>query len=100
MRTTSRTALLLACALAAGCAGMTRETWSKPGASGQALTRDVGDCEREARDDLTHGQEQGAYGFSVPKNDGVFAACMRARGWEPVSEPVRASPLAPRRSSS
>ncbi|HEU5197323.1 MAG TPA: hypothetical protein VFW70_21480 [Methylomirabilota bacterium] len=99
MRTTPRV-LLLACVLAAGCSGLVRETWSRPGATHLDLTRDVGDCDRVARYDPTHGQEQGAYGFSVPKNDRAFAACMRARGWEPVSEPVRASPPAPRRSSS
>ena len=100
MRTTSRALVLLACALAAGCGGLVRETWSKPGVTSQTLNRDVGDCDREARYDPTHGQERGAYGFSVPKNDRVFTACMRARGYEPVSEPVRASPPAPRRSSS
>jgi hypothetical protein len=74
---------LLAGVLTAGCGTLVQETWSKPGATGQALNRDVADCEREARFDMTHGQEQGAYGFSVPKNDRVFAACMRARGYEP-----------------
>jgi hypothetical protein len=79
-----RTAVaLLAGVLSTGCGAVVHETWSKPGATGQALTRDVADCEREARVDPTHGQEQGAYGFSVPKNDRVFAACMRARGYEP-----------------
>ena len=56
---------LLACVLSAGCGALVQETWSKPGATGQALTRDVADCERQARVDPTHGQEQGAYGFSV-----------------------------------
>lgn len=74
---------LLAGVLSAGCGALAQETWSKPGATGQALTRDVADCEREARVDPTHGQEQGAYGFSVPRNDRLFAACMRARGYEP-----------------
>jgi len=74
---------LLAAVLSAGCGALAQETWSKPGATGQVLTRDVADCEREARVDPTHGQEQGAYGFSVPRNDRVFAACMRARGYEP-----------------
>jgi hypothetical protein len=74
---------LLAGVLSAGCGALVQETWSKPGATGQALTRDVADCERQARVDPTHGQEQGAFGFSVPKNDRVFAACMRARGYEP-----------------
>ena len=74
---------LLAGLLSAGCGALGQETWSKPGATGQALTRDVADCERQARFDPTHGQEQGAYGFSVPRNDRVFAACMRARGYEP-----------------
>lgn len=77
------TVALLACLLAAGCGGVVRERWSKPGATGQTLNRDVADCEGEARFDPTHGQEQGAYGFSVPKNDHVFAACMRARGYGP-----------------
>jgi len=74
---------LLAGVLIAGCGAVVQETWSRPGATGQVLTRDVADCEREARVDPTHGQEQGAYGFSVPRNDRVFAACMRARGYEP-----------------
>ena len=66
-----------------------RETWSKPGSTGQTLTRDAADCEREARVDPTHGQEQGAYGFSVPRNDRVFAACMRTRGYEPATSLLR-----------
>jgi hypothetical protein len=76
-------AALLACVLAAGCGTVVRESWAKPGVTGQALNRDVADCEREALADPTHGQEQGAYGFSVRKNDRVFSACMRARGYEP-----------------
>jgi len=74
---------LLAGVLIAGCGAVVQETWSRHGATDQVLTRDVADCEREARVDPTHGQEQGAYGFSVPRNDRVFAACMRARGYEP-----------------
>ena len=82
-------AALLVCALAAGCGTLVRETWSKPGTTGQTLTRDTADCDREARVDPTHGQEQGAYGFSVRKDDRVFAACMRARGYEPVTSLLR-----------
>ena len=78
-------AAVLAGVLAAGCGSLVQETWSKPDATGQALNRDVADCDREARFDMTHGQEQGAYGFSVPRNDRVFAACMRARGYERVT---------------
>ena len=76
-------AVLLAAGVFAGCGGLVQETWSKPGTTAATLNRDVADCEREARVDPTHGQERGAYGFSVPKNDRVFAACMRARGYEP-----------------
>ena len=79
------TALAAGGLLVAGCASVGQETWSKPGTTGQALARDAADCEREARFDLTHGQEQGSYGFSVPRNDRVFAACMRARGYERVT---------------
>jgi len=85
MRETSRSvaAVLWACALlAGGCAPLVQETWSKPGATPQVVSRDVFDCEREATVDPTHGQERGAYGASGPrKNERVFAACMRARGY-------------------
>lgn len=74
---------LLAGALAGGCGGVVGETWVKPGTTTQMLNRDVAACEREASVDPTHGQEQGAYGFSVRKDDRAFTACMRARGYEP-----------------
>ena len=77
-------AVLLVCGpLLGGCGAVVRETWAKPGADRQEVSRDAADCERQARYDLTHGQEQGAYGFSVPRNDRVFEACMRARGYRP-----------------
>ena len=82
---TARLTVLLACALVAGCGGVVQERWEKAGVTRQDLTRDHVECEREARYDMTHGQEQGAYGFSVPKNDRVFVACMRARGYERVT---------------
>ena len=75
--------LLLAGVLAGGCGGVVAETWVKPGTTSQMLNRDVADCERQASVDPTHGQEQGAYGLSVRKDDRVFTACMRARGYEP-----------------
>jgi hypothetical protein len=78
---------------AAGCSGLVHETWSKPGATAAKLNRDVADCRREARVNPTHGQEQDAYGFSVPRNDRVFAAPARARGG---TSPGRAEPRGPR----
>ena len=71
-----------------GCAGAVRETWSKAGATHQEVSRDASDCEREATVDVTHGQEQGAYGAGgLRKDEGVFAACMRSRGYELSTRP-------------
>ena len=75
-------AVLVACVLAAGCGALVQETWEKPGATHQNVTRDVSDCDRVASVDPTHGQEQGAFGFSVRRNERAFTACMRSRGYE------------------
>ena len=78
--------LLIAGVTLAGCGGAVRETWSKAGTTPLQVTRDVSDCERAATIDPTHGQEQGAYGAGGPrKNQRLFDACMRARGYEPAT---------------
>ena len=79
---TVRAGAVLACVLAAGCASVTPEAYSKPGATRQEIARDASDCERVATTDPTHGQEQGAYGAGGPRRSaGVFDACMRSRGY-------------------
>jgi uncharacterized protein YceK len=72
----------LAAVLIAGCGSLVRETWEKPGVTQQNVNRDVSDCDRVASVDPTHGQEQGAFGFSVRRNERAFTACMRSRGYE------------------
>jgi hypothetical protein len=82
MRKPIAVVVLAAVVAAGGCAGMVQETWSKAGATRLEVSRDALDCDREATVDPTHGQEQGAYGAGGPrKNERVFAACMRARGY-------------------
>ena len=74
--------VLVGIALLAGCASPVQETWTKPGVTHQDVTRDVSDCERQATVDPTHGQEQGAYSATAYRRDErVFGACMRARGY-------------------
>jgi hypothetical protein len=72
--------------LTAGCAQTVQETWAKPGVTRQDVSRDYRECEQQASFDWTHGQEQGAYGFSVRMDRRVLASCMRSRGYELVSE--------------
>ena len=74
--------LLVAGVLAGGCAQAAQETWSKPGATRQTVSRDYHECEQAASTDPTHGQEQGAYGFSVVMDRRVLASCMRSRGYD------------------
>lgn len=68
-----------------GCGAAVQPTWSKAGVDRPDAARDAADCERQARHDPTHGQEQGFFGFSVPHDDRVFETCMRARGYRPAA---------------
>ena len=81
---TSLVALAVVGGLLGGCGTALQPAWSKPGVDRQDASRDAADCERQARYDPTHGQEQGFFGFSVPRNERVFDACMRARGYRPA----------------
>jgi hypothetical protein len=78
--------LLVLALMVGGCATAAQETWSRPSATRQALSRDLHECERAATFDSTHGQEMGAYGFSPVMNQPVLASCMRARGYELVTD--------------
>jgi len=78
--------LLAAGVLAGGCAQAAHETWSKPGATRQAVSRDYRECEQAASVDPTHGQEQGAYGFSVAMDRRVLSSCMRSRGYDVTAQ--------------
>jgi hypothetical protein len=67
------------------------DQWTKPDATEQERARDYGDCR-------THGQASwiggGPVGIAVAAsmteghNDGVYRACMVARGWRWSEEPV------------
>jgi len=69
----------------AGCASLQQETWSKPGATQHLVARDAVDCERAALGP-NHGESCAKYDSRFPvRDDAVFDACMRARGYERVT---------------
>jgi len=78
--------LVVLALMVGGCATAAQETWSRPGATRQAVARDFHECERAATFDATHGQEMGAYGSSPVMNRPVLASCMRSRGYELVTD--------------
>jgi hypothetical protein len=73
---------VVAAVLLAGCASLGQETWSKPGVTRPIVARDVVDCEREALIEPDHGESCAKRDVFPPRNDVVFDACMRARGYE------------------
>jgi len=66
----------------AGCASLQHETWSKPGVTRTVVARDLMDCDRASLVEPNHGESCAKYDSLFPvKNDVVFDACMRARGY-------------------